>query len=91
MNESNNQQEIEKLQKQIMQIENMAKQYMNQEALQRYSNLKTAHPQKAIQAAGIIAQLASQNQIKEKITYIQFKSLLLTIEPERRETRIIRK
>ncbi len=91
MNETNNQQEIENLQKQIFQIENMARQYLSSAALQRYTSLKTAHPNKAIQAAGIIAHLASQNQIKQKISDEQFKNLLLTIEPEKRETRIIRK
>ncbi len=90
MNENNKNEAVE-LQKKIMQIENMARQYMTSEAVQRYGNLKTAHPQKAIQAAGIIAQLASQNQIKEQITDDQFRNLLITIEQEKKEIKIIRK
>ncbi len=81
----------EELQKQIQQIEAQAQSYMTKEAVTRYGTLKSAHPDKAIQAAVLISQLASQNQIKEKITDQQFKSLLMRLEPEKRETKIIRK
>jgi len=39
----------------------------------------------------LIAHLGSQNQIKEKITDEQFKDILMRLEPEKRETKIIRK
>ena len=80
-----------KLQKKILEIENIAKQHMTAEAITRYGTLKSAHPQKALQSIALIAQLVSQNQIKEQITDQQFKSLLLQLEPEKKETRIIRK
>ena len=47
-----NQQELQeqvKLQEQIAQLENVVKQYLTKEALQRYGNLKVAHPQKAME------------------------------------------
>ncbi len=83
--------EKKKLQEQILQIEITAQKYMTQEAISRYGTLKSAHLQKSLQAISFIAQLAMQNQIAEKITDEQFKQLLLKLEPEKRETKIIRK
>ena len=80
-----------KIQQKIAEIESIAKKWMTQEAVIRHGTLKNAHPQKALQSVALIAQLASQNQIKERITDQQFKELLLRLEPEKRETRIIRK
>ena len=84
-------QENLKTQQKIMEIENVAKRYMSGEAISRYGALKSAHPQKAIQAIALIAQLGSQNEIPEKINDEQFKNLLLKLEPEKKETKIIRK
>ena len=80
--------ERKKIQQRILEIENIAKAYMTQEAITRYGTLKSAHPEKAIQAIALVAQLASQNQIKEKITDQQFKALLMKLEPEKKETKI---
>ncbi len=88
---SSDQKEGEDIQKKIVEIEAVAKQYMSPEAILRYGNLKSAHQQKAIQSIALVAQLGSQNQIKEKITDDQFKQLLLRLEPEKRETKIVRK
>lgn len=83
--------EARKIQQKILEIETLAKKYMAQEAITRYGTLKRAHQEKALQAIALIAQLASNNQIKEKITDEQFKQLLIKLEPEKRQTRIIRK
>lgn len=83
--------EKSKLEQQILQVETLAQRYMTQEAISRYGTLKSAHHEKALQAITLIAQLVSQSQIKEKITDQQFKNLLLRLEPEKRETKIIRK
>ena len=69
-----------KLQNQMLEIENMAKQYLTSEALSRFGNLKSAHPQKAFHAAALIAQLVQQNQIKSLITDEQFKDLLIRLD-----------
>ena len=79
------------LQKKVLEIENIAKNHMSQEAITRYGALKSAHPQKALHAIAVIAQLASQGEIKDKVTDEQFKKLLMSIEPEKKETKIIRK
>jgi len=79
--------EQKKIQEKILEIESMAKKFMTQEAIERYGRLKSAHQQAMV----LIAHLGSQNQIKEKITDEQFKDILMRLEPEKRETKIIRK
>ena len=88
---NNDLEEQKRIQEKILEIESMAKKFMTQEAITRYSTLKSAHQQKALQSIALIAQLGSQNKIKEKITDEQFKDLLMRLEPEKRETKIIRK
>lgn len=79
-NDENNQQE---LQKQLQEIENIAKQYLSKEALQRYGNLKTAFPEKAIKVATLIVQLINNNQITEKLDDQKFKYLLSQLEDKK--------
>jgi DNA-binding TFAR19-related protein (PDSD5 family) len=76
-------------QKQIQEIENIAKQYLNKEALQRYGNLKTAFPDKAIKAATLIVQLVNNNQIIEKLDDQKFKFLLQQLQ-DKKEFKIIK-
>ena len=83
--------EQKKIQQKILEIESTAKKYMTQDAISRYGALKSAHPEKALQAIALIAQLGSQNKITEKINDQQFKQLLMKLEPEKRQTKIIRK
>ena len=85
--------EKEKLQKQVLEMENMAKQYLSYDALARYGNLKSAHPEKAFQVTAIICQLAKEGHLNTTINDQQFKDLLLRIEPENRQSsfRYVRK
>lgn len=76
------------LQQQIELLENIARQYMTKEAVSRYGNLKSAHPEKAIQAIVIIAQAVESGKLKEKLDDDQFKSLLQQITPEKKEFRL---
>ncbi|MBS3167800.1 hypothetical protein J4216_01610 [Candidatus Woesearchaeota archaeon] len=80
MKTENNLEEMKKMQEQIAKLELIAKNQMTNSAVSRYGTLKSAHPKKALQAATIIAQLVSQNQIQEKITDEQFKQLLISME-----------
>ena len=80
----------EKIQQQIAALEANAKQWLSSEAITRYGTLKSAHPQKALQAMVIIAQLAQQNQLKAKLTDAEFKQLLQQLEPQKRQTQIRR-
>ena len=73
MNEINEQ---VKLEQQIAALEEFAKQYLSKEAITRFSILKSAHPQKALQVIAFIAQIAQKGQIKEKISDEKFKDIL---------------
>jgi len=71
------------LQKQIEILENVAKQYMTKEAIERYGNLKSAHPEKAIQAITLIVQLIQSNQLTQKLSDEDFKNILLQLEQKK--------
>ncbi len=79
------------LQKQIELLEIIAKQNMTKEAISRYGNLKSAHPEKAIQVIAILAQAIQQGQIREKITDEKFKNILKQLEPPKKEFKITKK
>jgi len=82
-------QEQQQLQQQIQQLEIMVKQSLTKEALERYSNLKTAFPDRAVQLLVILAQAMQSGQIK-KIDDNTLKELLKRLTPEKREFRIKR-
>ena len=82
-------QEQAKAEQQIQQLELIAKQVLTKEALQRYSNLKTAFPEKAIQLLIILAQ-AIQSRNVSKIDDSTLKELLRKLEPKKKEMKIKR-
>ena len=81
------QQEIE-LQQQIQQLEALVKQYLTKEAIQRYGNIKAAHPETAVQLIAIIAQAIQSGQIKEKIDDETLKDILINLQKPKREFKI---
>lgn len=83
------QEEIE-LRQQIETLENFAKQYMEKEAISRYGNLKTVHPEKAVQVTAVIAEAVRNGSIREKVTDQQLKAFLSEIQTPKREFRIRR-
>jgi len=84
-----NQDNKDDLQKQIQELENIAKQYLNKDALIRYGNLKTAFPEKAIKVATLIVQLINNGQIIEKLDDEKLKYLLSQLQ-DKKEFRIIK-
>jgi len=83
-------QEELKLQQQIEFLENMARQYLTKEAIQRYGNLKLAHPEKAIQVISLIVQASQSGQLREKIDDIKFKELLKQLDAPKKEFKVKR-
>jgi programmed cell death protein 5 len=75
------------IEQQLQQIENTIKQKFTKEALQRYSNIKIAYPEKRAQLLLILAQV--HNQI-DKINDEQLKEILKRMEPKKKETKIKR-
>lgn len=84
-------QEQLQLQKQVEMLEGIAKQNMTKEAIIRYGNLKSAHPEKAIQILAMLAQSIQQGQITEKITDEKLKNLLIQLQPAKKEFKITKK
>lgn len=74
-------------QRKVEEIEQVVKQKFTKEALQRYGNLKTAHPEKAIQLLAVVMQLLQKYDI-EKISDEQLKSLLQNLQQEKKEINI---
>ena len=81
--------EDQKIQEQFIALESQVKQNLTKEALIRYSNLKTVHPETAIKLVSIIAQYLMNGEIKEKITEQQLKTVLMQIQ-EKKGLRIIK-
>ena len=82
-------QEEQQLQQQIHQLESMVKQVLTREALQRYSNLKTAFPDRAVQLLVILAQAIQSGQIS-KVDDNTLREVLKKLSPEKKEFNIKR-
>ena len=83
------QKEQQAFEQQREQLESIVKAQMTKEAISRYGNLKVAHPEKAVQALVVLAQLLQQN----KITMIDdtiLKDVLLKLTPPKKEFKIKR-
>lgn len=65
-------------------MESVVKPYLDRDALSRYGNLKTAHYEKAVQVISLIAQFIQRGEIKEQINDIQFKDILIRLEPKQK-------
>ncbi|MBS3097853.1 hypothetical protein J4209_03620 [Candidatus Woesearchaeota archaeon] len=78
------------LQQQVGQLEMIVRQILTKEALQRYGNLKAAHPEKAIQLLVVLGQAIQQGQI-QKIDDSQLKEILKQLSPGKKEFKIQRK
>ena len=85
------QQNVEEMQMkaQIEQLEVIVKTVLSKDALQRYGNLKTAHPEKAVKLLVVLGQLIQQGKIKQ-LNDEELKQLLFQINPAKREIKIKR-
>ncbi|MBL7051602.1 MAG: hypothetical protein ISS01_00770 [Nanoarchaeota archaeon] len=82
----------EKLLKQkLEELEKFVKQYLSAEAVTRYGNLKTVHPEKAVQSLIIIAEMAQKGRLNARVSDAQYKTLLVQMKPEKKEFKVIRK
>jgi DNA-binding TFAR19-related protein (PDSD5 family) len=85
------QDEQEKAEQEIAVLDNNAKQFLSKDALIRYGNLKSAFPEKSVQLATIISRLVYQGHIKDKISDEQFKEMIISLTPKKKNINIIRK
>lgn len=84
------QQQQAELVQQIQALENLVKPKMTKEALQRYGNLKSAHPDRAVQLLAVLGQAVQQGQVQQ-IDDTVMKELLVKLTPQRREFKFTRK
>ncbi len=77
-------------QQQIAQLESMVKNSFSKKALERYGNIKTAHPELAIQLITFLGQAISTGRIKQ-VDDEALKNLLKRIQPKKDKFKIIRK
>ncbi len=78
-------------QEQIDNIENFAKKFLTKEALERFGNLKQAHPEKALQFAYAISQGVKSGMIKGLVDDTLMKEVLIQMQPHKRDTIIRRR
>lgn len=78
------------LKQQVEQIESIVKSTFTKEALQRYGNLKSAHPEKAIQVLVYFGQLIQAGKIQQ-VDDEMLKAVLSKLAPPVRQIRITRK
>ena len=82
-------QEEQQLQQQIQQLEALVKQSFTKEALERYGNLRTAFPERAVQLLVILSQAIQSGQIS-KIDDNTLKEVLKKITPKKKDFKIKR-
>jgi DNA-binding TFAR19-related protein (PDSD5 family) len=83
-------QEEAAMQEQINALEQMVKSRLTKKALLRYGNIKTAHPQKAVQLLIVLGQLLQSGRINT-VTDEQLKDILLKLKPPKHDFKIKRK
>jgi len=77
-------------QQQVSQLETIVKTILTKEALQRYGNIKAAHPEKAVQLLALIGQMMQKGNTR-KITDEELKKMLIMITPKTKQIKITRK
>ncbi|MBA3064836.1 hypothetical protein FP803_05350 [Candidatus Woesearchaeota archaeon] len=78
------------IQQQITQIEILVKGVLTKKALERYGNLKTAHPELAVQLLVLLGQAVQSGQIKT-VDDDALKNLLMRLQPKKHRFKMIRK
>jgi len=82
--------EEEEIQQQIAQLELLIKKVLTKKALERYGNLKTAHPELAVQLLVLLGQAVQSGQIKT-VDDEALKNLLMRLQPKKHRFKMIRK
>lgn len=77
------------LQQQLDQVEALIKQHMTKDAIQRYGNIKSAHPEKALQILAVLGKGIEAGQLKT-VDDVMLKNLLSRLQEEKRDFNIRR-
>ncbi len=82
--------EEQQAQQQIAALEDAVKKRLSKDALQRYGNIKTANPERAVQLLVILGRLIQLGKLNS-ITDDTLKAVLDKMSSEKRQTTITRK
>jgi len=82
-------QQQQNMQQQIDMVEQSIKQIMDNQAIERYGNIKTANPEKAMAVLGLLAQTMQTRKL-EKIDDETLKKVLLMLS-QKKDIKITRK
>jgi len=78
------------IQQQITQLELLVKKVLTKKALERYGNIKTAHPDIAVHLLVLLGQAIQSGQIKT-VDDEALKNLLMRLQPKKHKFKMIRK
>lgn len=84
------QQRQQEIGQQLLALENYIKPKLTKKALVRFGNIKTAHPQIAVQLMIIISELIKNNKV-EMLDDEMLKKILMQIQSAKKEIKIKRK
>ena len=90
LNEANVEEQV-RLQKQVEMLELELKRYLDSTAISRYGNLKTAHPELAMQVMMFIVQGVNSGKLEAPVSDEKFKGLLSYFQTPKKEFRLVRK
>lgn len=82
--------EQQEAQQQLAQMEAAIKQYFTSDALQRYGNIKAAHPDTALRLVMVLAQAIQAGQVKQHIDDEMLKRILGQLT-QKRDIKITRR
>jgi len=80
-----------RLQQQINALEELVKKNLTKEAVSRYSNIKIAHPELALNLVILLGSLIQQGKIRGTIDDNQLKELLKQITSRKTDFKITKK
>ena len=72
-------QEQVRIQQQLQQIEATVKQHMTKEAIARYGNIKSAHPELSLKLLTVLYKAVEMGHLNQQITDEQLKQILMQL------------
>ena len=72
-----------KIQQQLQQIEIIVKKYLTSEAITRFGNLKSAHPELSLKILTVLYKAIESGNVKEQITDEQLKLILQQLNQQK--------
>ena len=82
--------EEQQLQQQIQEIESVVKTKLTKDALERYGNIRTAYPEKAVQLIVLLGEFLQSGKV-DIIDDNMLKEIIMRITPKKKEFRIRRR